>query len=74
MFGPKLTTVFRSRWNALIWSAGVLATAYCTVPDLEQASEPKAQAPVAAHHAPRNPWAKDSPAPDATGQGDHAPG
>lgn len=32
MIGPKITTVFRSRWNALFWSAGVLATAYCSIP------------------------------------------
>jgi hypothetical protein len=33
MIGPRITTVFRSRWNALFWSAGILATAYCSVPD-----------------------------------------
>ena len=32
MFGPKITHVFRSRWHALMWSAGVLATAYCSIP------------------------------------------
>jgi len=32
MIGPKITTVFRSRWNALFWSAGVLLTAYCSIP------------------------------------------
>lgn len=32
MMGPRITTVFRSRWNALLWSAGVLATAYCSIP------------------------------------------
>ena len=32
MFGPKLDTVFRSRWNALFWAAFVLLTAYCSVP------------------------------------------
>lgn len=32
MIGPGMTTVFRSRWNALFWSAGVLATAYCSIP------------------------------------------
>lgn len=24
--------VFRSRWRALVWSAGICLTAYCTVP------------------------------------------
>ncbi|AOR77585.1 hypothetical protein NRB_48460 [Novosphingobium sp. 11B] len=32
MFGTKITHVFRSRWHALMWSAGVLATAYCSIP------------------------------------------
>jgi hypothetical protein len=32
MMGPRITTVFRSRWNALFWSAGVLLTAYCSIP------------------------------------------
>lgn len=32
MFGPKLSTVFASRWKALWWSALVMMTAYCTVP------------------------------------------
>jgi len=32
MIGPKITSVFRSRWHALFWSAGVLATAYCSIP------------------------------------------
>ncbi len=31
-FGPKITTVFASRWRALGWSAGVLMTAYCSIP------------------------------------------
>ncbi|MBS0254569.1 MAG: hypothetical protein JSS36_05000 [Proteobacteria bacterium] len=30
--GPKLTSVFASRWKALLWSAGVLLTAYSLVP------------------------------------------
>lgn len=32
MFGPKITHVFRSRWHALMWSAGILLTAYCSIP------------------------------------------
>ena len=32
MFGPKISTVFRSRWNALFWAAGIMLTAYCSVP------------------------------------------
>ncbi len=32
MFGPRLSHVFRSRWHALMWSASILATAYCSIP------------------------------------------
>ncbi|PNU03633.1 hypothetical protein [Novosphingobium guangzhouense] len=39
MFGPKLTHVFKSRWHALMWSAGVLATAYCSIPAPDNGSE-----------------------------------
>ena len=33
MFGPRLNTVFASRWRALWFSGAVLLTAYCSVPD-----------------------------------------
>jgi hypothetical protein len=57
-FGPKLTTVFASRWNALIWAAGILATAYCSVPSAEETeSAKKTAAAQQAQH--RSPWAKD---------------
>ncbi len=40
--GPKITTVFASRWKALAWSAGVLLTAYCSIPSNdEDAKSPK---------------------------------
>lgn len=64
MFGPKITTVFRSRWNALWWSLGILATAYCSVPPADeddQADSAAALAGSAAEHSPEahtNPWAK----------------
>lgn len=32
MFGPKISTVFKSRWHALLWAGGILLTAYCSVP------------------------------------------
>ena len=35
MLGARTSQVFTSRWKALIWSAGVLATAYCTIPDAQ---------------------------------------
>lgn len=36
MFGPSIRTVFASRWKALLWSLGILATAYCSVPSEDQ--------------------------------------
>jgi hypothetical protein len=68
MVGPRITTVFKSRWNALFWASSVLLTAYCSVPsenepgDAEQiaalvaATQKPAKAPE--HHA--NPWAKSA--------------
>jgi len=56
MFGPKISTVFRSRWNAVIWSVGILLTAYCSVPSQEETQAKKA-AQEHAHSQP-NPWAK----------------
>ena len=39
MFGPGISTVFASRWKALWWSAGVLMTAYCSVPSAEETNQ-----------------------------------
>lgn len=63
--GPKLNTVFASRWKAAMWAAGVLMTAYCSIPgpDEDQTSTEKL---IAAHIAkpapahPKSPWAKDA--------------
>ncbi len=65
MFGPRIRNVFRSRWQALFWSASMLLTAYCSVPSAEQTEqEDAAAARVASHErAARNPWAKDDQAP-----------
>lgn len=45
--GVRLNQVFASRWKALLWSAGVLMTAYCTVPSADdskdQANQPATQ-------------------------------
>lgn len=35
MFGPRITTIFTSRWKALHWALGVLLLAYCSVPSKE---------------------------------------
>ncbi|KHK89570.1 hypothetical protein [Novosphingobium malaysiense] len=60
LFGPRITTVFKSRWNALFWAAGILATAYCSVPAAEQGARPE-KAKVAVTKADHtNPWSKDS--------------
>ncbi len=54
-----MKTVFRSRWRALWWCAGVLLTAYCSVPSPDD----DAKAPmVKSEHVHVNPWAKDAPA------------
>ena len=65
MFGPRITTVFASRWKALWWAAGIMMTAYCSVPDedgdrgaqrlVEAASSLKDGAQSTAK--PKNPWA-----------------
>jgi len=58
--GPSMKTVFRSRWRALWWSAGVLLTAYCSVPS---PNDDAAKAPaVQTQPAHANPWSKDAPA------------
>ena len=54
--GPKLNTVFASRWKALLWAAGVLLTAYCTVPSAEQTAAQQQDRAAQAH---QNPWALD---------------
>jgi hypothetical protein len=63
MLGPRITTVFRSRWNALFWAAGVLMTAYCSVPDADETMTAPVAAVVGAKTPPpaphKNPWAKD---------------
>ena len=55
MFGPSIRTVFTSRWKALMWSVGILLTAYCTVPregeDTEQASAEQARRAEAMYQA-----------------------
>jgi hypothetical protein len=47
MFGPRLTTIFASRWRAMWFSASVLLLAYCTVP-AEEVAAPANEAPETA--------------------------
>ncbi len=72
MFGTKTNQVFTSRWKALSWSLGVMATAYCTVPAAEtdaQRAENEAAAAILAqqqqtHATPGvDPWADPAPPP-----------
>jgi hypothetical protein len=51
----KYQNIFRSRWKALWWAAGVCLTAYCTVPSADQTAQQQA----AAHPQHANPWALD---------------
>lgn len=68
MFGPKITTVFKSRWNAMFWASGVLLTAYCSVPAENEPGDAEAIAAlVSVAHKPdakpthaANPWAKEA--------------
>lgn len=63
----KYQAVFRSRWKALWWAAGVCLTAYCTVPSPDQgANQGGAQKATVAQHKHVNPWALDK---SAKGQG-----
>jgi hypothetical protein len=52
----KYQAVFRSRWKALWWAAGVCLTAYCTVPSDDPGPARHAEA-APPHHI--NPWALD---------------
>jgi len=53
MFGPRLTTVFASRWKAVWWAVSVLIFAWSVVPAADNKPEPV--------HV--DPWAKDAPQP-----------
>ena len=37
MFGPRITTVFASRWRALWFAGSILLFAYMTVPEADTA-------------------------------------
>lgn len=54
MFG-KYQAIFRSRWKALFWAAGVCLLAYCTVPSQEQSEAQDAKL----HPKHVSPWAID---------------
>jgi hypothetical protein len=54
MFGPRLTSVFASRWKAVWWALSMLVFAYSVVPSREEHPAEKA----AKAHV--DPWAKDT--------------
>ncbi|NBC37052.1 hypothetical protein GTZ99_10840 [Novosphingobium sp. FSY-8] len=53
--GPRLTTVFASRWKAAFWASTVLLTAYCTAQGAKDKSEAQ-DAASAASTAQASPW------------------
>ncbi|WP_051280534.1 hypothetical protein [Novosphingobium acidiphilum] len=58
--GPRLNTLFRSRWNALLWAAGMLLTAYCSVPSLEETNAEDKPAATGGNTKPSiSPWARE---------------
>jgi hypothetical protein len=71
MFGPRINTVFRSKWRALWFAASVLLGAWLAVPATSDKADPDAQNRTGAVNAllqhPQhggasgrhvNPWAK----------------
>jgi hypothetical protein len=57
MFGPKLNTVFASRWKAVWWGCSILLLAYSCVPTAEQTQHDEdAKAAASAPH--KSPWDK----------------
>jgi hypothetical protein len=43
----KYQNVFRSRWKAVMWSMGIMLTAYCSVPSADSGGEEEQLAAVA---------------------------
>ncbi|WP_420382017.1 hypothetical protein [Novosphingobium sp.] len=57
--GPKLNTLFASRWKALAWAGGVLLTAYCSIPSREESEQADPAAHASAAITSTSPWAPD---------------
>ena len=58
-YGTKMNQVFASRWKAVTWSLGILLTAYCTVPAVDQARQHEAAKVAKASEPHKSPWAKN---------------
>jgi hypothetical protein len=48
MFPFRTSSIFRSRWIALLWSAGIISTALSLVPDRQQQRSAAASSDMAA--------------------------
>ena len=59
MFGPRLGTVFASRWRALWFAASILATAWSVLPSAEDSKAQKTA------HSHTDPWSRIAPGKDA---------
>lgn len=55
MFGPRLTSVFASRWKALWWAGSILLLTWSLVPSAEDRDPHQPEKPA---HV--DPWAKDA--------------
>ena len=65
MFGVRTSQVFTSRWKALLWSLGVLTTAYCTIPAADYQSPPATVASTQGSGKPGQPNEQEMQARDA---------
>jgi hypothetical protein len=54
--GPRLNTVFKSRWKAAMWSCSVLLLAYCSMPFADAARQ-HGSAKAATAKPTKSPWA-----------------
>lgn len=55
MFGPRLSSVFASRWKALWWAGSILLLAWSLVPAADEDHSQNGKKTV---HV--DPWAKDA--------------
>jgi hypothetical protein len=70
MLGPRITTVFASRWRALWWAGSMLLLAWSVVPSADESGGAKTEKAKPAHV---DPWAKDAPTDGAEGAGATSP-
>lgn len=74
MLGPRITTVFASRWRALWWAGSMLLLAWSVVPSADESDGAKTGAETGkAKPAHVDPWAKEAPEDGAEGAGATSP-